>query len=132
MNNEHHHEEDAAAAHGTLRSYTLGFGLSLLCTFAAFAAVSIYISSGKAYPTPDLLAIVLIVLALFQLCVQLVFFLHVGRGQNAAWNAVVFALAGIMVAFLVIGSIWIMNHLEYGHEQPDWIHDRVAPENQIG
>ena len=49
--------------------------------------------------------------AVLQLVVQLVFFLHIGRGS--ALKAVTFAFAILVVLIVVVGSIWIMNNLNY-------------------
>lgn len=51
--------------------------------------------------------------ALLQLFVQLVFFLHLSTKSKARWNLIAAGLTIFMVAFLVIGTIWIMKNLNY-------------------
>jgi len=46
-----------------------------------------------------------------QLIVQMVFFLHIGRGSH--WKAVTFVFTAIFVLIVVVGTIWIMNNLNY-------------------
>jgi cytochrome o ubiquinol oxidase operon protein cyoD len=95
---------------GSIRSYSIGFGLSLILTIAAYAVASRQLASNWT------LIYVLVVLAITQLFVQLIFFLHLGRGSRSRWNLTVAAFAGMVVLILVIGSLWIMKHLNYSHD----------------
>jgi cytochrome o ubiquinol oxidase operon protein cyoD len=53
----------------------------------------------------------LIVLALAQIGVHLVFFLHLGSGPDSTNNILALAF-GVLIVFLVItGSVWIMANL---------------------
>lgn len=83
----------------------LGLGFSIVLTAAAFVLATSHVIYGPAVP------VALIVLAIAQMGVHLVFFLHVTTGPDNTNNVLALAY-GIMVVFLVvIGSIWIMNHL---------------------
>lgn len=95
---------------GSIKSYSLGFGLSLVLTIVA------YVVAAKQLAANWTLIYVLLVLAVTQLFVQLVFFLHLGRGSRSRWNFTVFAFAGMVVLILVLGSLWIMKHLNYSHD----------------
>lgn len=88
-------------------SYSLGFVLSVILTLAAYYLVVNQVSSGWG------LAYAIIGLALVQLLVQLVCFLHLGRESEPRWNLLVFDFTLVVVVILVIGSIWIMNNLHY-------------------
>ena len=67
-------------AHGSLRSYLIGFALSLLLTLAAFGAVMLKL-------IPHQLQLSAIVLCcVVQLVVQLVFFLHIGTAREQRSN----------------------------------------------
>jgi cytochrome o ubiquinol oxidase operon protein cyoD len=55
--------------------------------------------------------VALIVLAIAQMGVHLVFFLHITTGPDNTNNVLALAF-GILVVFLIaVGSIWIMDHL---------------------
>jgi len=95
---------------GSIRSYSVGFGLSIILTIVAYIIASHQLAANWT------LIYVLVVLAVTQLFVQLVFFLHLGRGSRSRWNLVVFAFAGMVVLMLVGGSLWIMKHLNYSHD----------------
>ncbi len=99
------------AGKSTLASYILGFIYSLELTFAAYFLVSKHLIFGNA------LIAAIITLAIVQLFVQLIFFLHLERGSNYRWNLTVLAFAALVVLILVLGSLWIMNSLNYHHEQ---------------
>ncbi len=89
---------------GSFWSYTTGFIGSLLCTFAAYELVSQHLLA----PLSVLIAV--IALAVLQLGIQLVFFLHLGR-KAKGWNLIVLVFALIIVAIVVGGSLWIMMSL---------------------
>ncbi len=89
-------------------SYTIGYALSLIFTLNAYIAVTQSNSGLNA----GLLALV-VGLAVAQLVVQLVFFLHLGRESKPRWNGVAFVTMCMVVFFIVAGSIWIMNSLDY-------------------
>lgn len=71
-----------------------------------------------------MLVFTLIGFAISQLLVQLIFFLHLGRGSNVRWNILVFLFATLVILIVVIGSLWIMNNLDYnmgGHDMENEI-----------
>lgn len=96
-------------AHGTVRSYTAGFIASLILTAIAYLLVSKERLRGWA------LIFALAGLAVVQLLVQLIFFLHLGRESRPRWNLQVLVFAVGVVVIIVFGSLWIMKNLEYNH-----------------
>ncbi len=101
-----HHD----AAPGTIKSYTIGFVGSLILTLVAYFLVTQHVFEG--WET----VFAIVGLALIQLIVQLLFFLHLGRESKPRWNMLVFLFMAIIVAILVFGSLWIMNNLNYHHD----------------
>lgn len=63
------------------------------------------------------LMVVIFILAITQLVVQLVFFLHFGKESRPRWNLTAFWFMLIFLVILVAGSIWIMNSLNYNMMQ---------------
>lgn len=100
------HEHDAAN-HGTLKSYIIGFILSIGLTILPYFAVTSNLVSGL------WLWIVLICTAIAQLVVQLVFFLHLNNSPSQRWHLISFIFTFLIVAILVAGSLWIMWNLNY-------------------
>jgi cytochrome o ubiquinol oxidase subunit IV len=86
-------------------SYIVGLGLALLLT-----GVSFWVASTGALWGPGV-AVGLVVLAIAQMGVHLVFFLHITSGPDNTNNVLALAF-GVLIVFLVmIGTIWIMYHL---------------------
>lgn len=86
-------------------SYIVGLGLALLLT-----GVSFWVASTSALWGPGV-AVGLVVLAIAQMGVHLVFFLHITSGPDNTNNVLALAF-GVLIVFLVmIGTIWIMGHM---------------------
>ena len=86
-------------------SYVVGLGLALLLT-----GVSFWVASTTSLWGPGV-ATGLVVLAIAQMGVHLVFFLHITSGPDNTNNVLALAF-GVMIVFLVmIGTIWIMAHM---------------------
>jgi cytochrome o ubiquinol oxidase operon protein cyoD len=106
----HHHAHPHSAAgesHGSVKSYVIGFLLSVVLTIIPFALV---MQGGLA---KDTLAMIVIGFALVQVVVQLVFFLHMNGSSAQRWNVMAFAFTLLVIAILVSGSVWIMINLRY-------------------
>ena len=91
--------------HGTVRSYVIGFILSLVFTIIPYYLVVEKVVSGK------VLLGTILGFGLLQMIVQVVFFLHLGREKKPYWQR--YFLVGTIGGILVVvgGSIWIMSHL---------------------
>ena len=97
-------EPEESAGHWILNS-NLGLGFSIVLTAAAFWAASTHLIWGPAVPAA------LVVLAIAQMGVHLVFFLHVTTGPDNTNNVLALAFGVLVVFLIVFGSIWIMDHL---------------------
>ena len=86
-------------------SYVVGLGLALLLTAVSFWVASTGVLWGPGVATG------LVVLAIAQMGIHLVFFLHITSGPDNTNNVLALAF-GVLIVFLVmIGTIWIMAHL---------------------
>lgn len=94
--------------HGTLRSYTIGFVLSIVFTITAYLLVVNHLYSNR-----HLIVSAIVGLALLQFMVQLLFFLHLGKETKPRWKLLVFIFMISVVLILVFGSLWIMDNLNY-------------------
>lgn len=54
----------------------------------------------------------ILIIAVAQMIVQLVFFLHLGS-KDAGGNRLMLSMTVSIILIVVIGSIWIMNNLNY-------------------
>lgn len=98
-----------------LHAYILGFILSIALTVAAFCMIYLHQLSGHVSPSHEVAIPILLVLAVLQLLVQLILFLHLGQEEKPRWNLIAFSYALFIVVVIVGGSMWIMSHLM--HEQ---------------
>ena len=86
-------------------AYVIGLALALILTGIAF-----WVASTSALWGPGI-ATGLVVLAIAQMGVHLVFFLHITSGPDNTNNVLALAF-GVLIVFLVmVGTIWIMAHL---------------------
>ena len=86
-------------------SYVIGFALALLLT-----GISFWVASTSALWGPGV-AVGLVVLAIAQVGIHLVFFLHITSGPDNTNNVLALAF-GVLIVFLVmVGTIWIMAHM---------------------
>jgi cytochrome o ubiquinol oxidase subunit IV len=99
-------EEDSSAS-GVL-VYTIGLLLAALLT-----ATSFWVANTSLLWPPGI-PLGLAVLAIAQMGVHLVFFLHITTGPDNTNNVLALAF-GVLIVFLVIaGSLWIMSNLNQG------------------
>lgn len=96
-----------SSEHGSMKSYVIGFILSLVFTFIPY-----YLVVNQKLPSNFLLAAILS-FAVLQMLVQIFFFLHLGRGPKPLYNVVFFVSTISIVLIVVGGSIVIMNNLQY-------------------
>jgi cytochrome o ubiquinol oxidase operon protein cyoD len=86
-------------------AYLIGLALALVLT-----GVSFWVASTSVLWGPGV-AVGLVVLAIAQMGVHLVFFLHITSGPDNTNNVLALAF-GVLIVFLVmIGTIWIMGHM---------------------
>ncbi|MEA4858400.1 cytochrome o ubiquinol oxidase subunit IV [Solidesulfovibrio sp.] len=103
----HQAQQQNGAGVGSLRSYGVGFALSILLTAVSFGLVM----TGT---LPRGVAIVcLFAAAIAQMLVQLRFFLHLDRSSAMYWNVMSLLFTFFIIFLFVGGSIWIMYGLHY-------------------
>jgi cytochrome o ubiquinol oxidase subunit IV len=89
------------------KPYLTGFIVSLLLTLMSFWLV------GQGSITGAALATTIGILAISQLIVQVTFFLHLGDERKPKLHLLSFLFMIVIVMVLVLGTLWIMYHLDY-------------------
>lgn len=89
-------------AHGSLKSYVIGFVLSIILTIIPIVLVLNDIVEGTAAYA------VLFATAILQFVVQLFFFMHLKEEASPRWNLMTLLLGLMIVLIIIVGSIWIM------------------------
>ena len=102
---------DAGHGHTTRRGYLIGFLLSVVLTAVPFWLAMTGVLEAQAT------AILVTVLALIQIVVHTIFFLHVNTKAEGGWTLLALIFTGIMVVIVILGSLWIMYHL-HGNMMP--------------
>ncbi|HEY2024012.1 cytochrome o ubiquinol oxidase subunit IV [Paraburkholderia sp.] len=105
MDHSHSHHGHSGESHGSFGSYTIGFVLAVILTVAAFALVMTGTLTGKS----ALFAIS--GLALVQIIVHLVFFLHMNASSAQRWNVVAFAFTVLTAVIVVGGTLWVLHNV---------------------
>lgn len=100
-----HDDHGDAAPHGTLRGYLIGFTLSVVLTAIPFALVM----TGRLDATTT--AIVVLGMALVQIVVHMVFFLHMTTRAEGGWSFLALMFTLVVVVVTLSGSIWVMYHM---------------------
>jgi cytochrome o ubiquinol oxidase operon protein cyoD len=90
---------------GSFAMYTAGLAFALLLTGASFVVSQTGLLWAPGVPAG------LAVLAIAQMGVHLVFFLHIGTGPDNANNVLALAFGLLIVTLVVSGSLWIMANL---------------------
>ena len=99
------HDEDEGT--GGLQGYIIGFGLAVLLTGMSFVVAGTSLVWAPSIP------VALFVLAIAQMGVHLVFFLHITTGPDGINNVMALAFGVLIVLLLIGGSLWIMGHLNH-------------------
>jgi cytochrome o ubiquinol oxidase operon protein cyoD len=94
-----------------IRAGLIGYGAGFVLA-AGLTAVSFYVAHAGWIWRPGVPA-GLIVLAVAQMGVHLVFFLHITTAPDSTNNVLALAFGVLIVLLVVVGSIWIMHHLNH-------------------
>ena len=94
-----------APHHASRRAYLIGFLLSAALTAAPFWMVM----TGAAAPRTT--AILIVAMAVAQILVHTVCFLHVNTRSESGWTLMAYVFTAVIVLIVIAGSLWIMTHL---------------------
>lgn len=96
---------DEHSAH--LATYVLGLGLATLLTIASFWVAKTHLIYDPGIP------MALATLAVAQMGIHLVFFLHLTTAPDNTNNILALAFGLLIVGLVIFGSVWIMAHLNH-------------------
>lgn len=94
---------DEHSAH--LPTYILGLSLAILLTIASFWVAKTHLIYDPGIP------MALATLAVAQMGIHLVFFLHLTTAPDNTNNILALAFGMLIVGLVIFGSVWIMAHL---------------------
>lgn len=102
MGHSHEHDEVHLPSYG---EYVVGFVLSVVLTCIAFAAVVYHWFT----PIPTFLFI--FGLAILQMTVQILYFLHLGQGPDSRWNYGMLLFSAVVLVIIIGGTAWTIFNL---------------------
>lgn len=106
MNAHVHSNQGAMAIHGSLRGYLTGFLLSVILTAIPFWLVMAHVLVNPMYT-----ALAVMVFAAAQIVVHMIYFLHMNTKSEGGWTMMALIFTLVFVAVTLIGSLWVMYHL---------------------
>ena len=112
---------DSRAIAESARAYLIGLGLATLITVLAF-----YLTGTTLVWRPSI-PIALFVLAVAQMGVHLVFFLHITTGPDNTNNVFALAFGLLIVTLLIVGTLWIMANMNHNMTMPSMEMPRRQP-----
>ena len=104
---EEHEELEHDTLHITVGGYVTGFVLSVILT-----AIPFWLVMGKVLESTTVTTFIILALAMVQIWVHMVFFLHMTSKAEGgwAWMSLIFTL--VLLVITLAGSLWIMYHLK--------------------
>ena len=99
--------DSAGAGRGSLKTYAIGFILSVFLTVIPFGLVM----SG-AVPR-NVMVWGICSAGILQILVHLHYFLHLDNSSEARWNLVVLLFTFLIMVIFIGGTVWIMFTLNY-------------------
>ena len=100
---DHH---DDGHDHGSFKSYMTGFVLSVILTAIPFAVVM-----GGGFESRLLTAAVVVGLAVVQILVHMVCFLHMNTRSDEGWTMMALIFTVVILVIVLAGSLWVMFHM---------------------
>ena len=103
-------------AHGSYKSYIIGFVFSVILTVIPFWIVM----SGGTVSVPVALGVIFS-LGAIQIVVHIHYFLHVTLKVEEGWQVMSLVFTAIILVIVLAGSIWVMFHL----------HENMMPDHDL-
>jgi cytochrome o ubiquinol oxidase operon protein cyoD len=94
-------------AHGTFRGYMTGFVLAVILT-----AIPFWLVMGDVLNNTMKTSIIIMALAAVQIVVHMIYFLHMNTKSEGGWTFLALAFTLTLVVITLVGSIWVMYHLD--------------------
>lgn len=116
----HGDPHDDGHDHGSFRSYMTGFVLSAILTAIPFAIVM-----GGGFESRLLTAAVVVGMAVAQILVHMVFFLHMNTRSDEGWTMMALIFTVVILVIVLAGSLWVMYHLNT-NMMPQMDHEALA------
>jgi cytochrome o ubiquinol oxidase operon protein cyoD len=96
--------DDAMQVHeGSLRGYITGFVLATILTIIPF-----WLVMGNVIENRYITIFIVLALAVVQIFVHIIYFLHLDTRSEGGWNMLAFIFAAVLVVIVLGASIWVL------------------------
>lgn len=106
----HHHGDDDfledGIPHVNGKDYLTGFVLSVILT-----AIPFWLVMGKVMPSPVVTTLVILVFAMIQVVVHMVYFLHMNAKSEGGWNLIALIFTAVLLVIVLAGTLWVMHNM---------------------
>lgn len=103
----HDHDHSHDAPHGTVGSYVTGFVLSVILT-----AIPFWIVWSNVFDSTVITSVVVMAFAIVQIFVHMIYFLHMNTKSEGGWTFIALVFTMTLVIVTLVGSIWVMYHMD--------------------
>jgi len=117
-----HESAHDAHGHGSMRDYVIGFVLSVVLTVIPF-----WLVMGEVLESRIWTVALIMLFGAIQIVVHMVYFLHMNRKSEGGWILMSLLFTGIIIVIALVGSLWVMHHLDTNMMPMSPEQMRVAP-----
>ncbi|MCD9230143.1 cytochrome o ubiquinol oxidase subunit IV [Ralstonia pseudosolanacearum] len=100
-----HGHATGGAGHATVKGYLIGFVLAVILTVIPFKMV---MGGGFSH---DTVLVTVMGLAVVQIVVHLIYFLHLDGSSTQRWNVMAFLFTLLILVIVIVGSLWVMHNM---------------------
>jgi len=111
------HHDDGPVSHSTFKGYMTGFVLAVILT-----AIPFWLVMGKVLDSKSTTALIILGLAVVQIVVHMIYFLHMDTKSEGGWNMLALIFTLVLVVITLAGSLWVMYHMNTNMMPPS-MHD---------
>lgn len=97
------HDDSMHEHQGSLRGYLTGFVLAAILTIIPF-----WLVMGNVIANRPLLIFIILALAVVQIFVHIIYFLHLDTRSESGWNMMAFIFTAVLVIIVLGASVWVM------------------------
>lgn len=116
----HGDPHDDGHDHGSVRSYVTGFVLSVILTAIPFGIVM-----AGGFDSRLLTAAVVVGMAMAQILVHMVYFLHMNARSDEGWTMMALIFTVVIVVIVLAGSLWVMFNMN-ANMMPQMNHEALG------
>lgn len=117
----HHADHTVLFPQGTRQDYVTGFILAVILT-----AIPFFLVMSGVFSSPRLTAFLVLICAVAQIIVHMVYFLHMSPRTDGGWTVISLVFTVIVLVIAVVGTVWVMYNMD-ANMMPGMMTEPPAP-----